>query len=202
MSEDALSSTLSGALVALVTWLDEENVPNAIIGGVGVSLAAQPRFTQDIDAVLWIDSGQWEALIESAVEHGFSLRERDAIAFARRVRVLLLKHEDSGVEIDLSLGALPFERELIDRAEFFVVHAVTVKVATPEDLIVTKAVAQRAKDIVDIETILNVREDLDLSRVRSWVRQFADALETPEIFDTLERLLLRKQKLKRRKPRR
>lgn len=202
MSEDALSSTLSGALVALVTWLDEENVPNAIIGGVGVSLTAQPRFTHDIDAVLWIDSGRWEALIESAVEHGFSLREPDAIAFARRARMLLLKHENSGVEVDLSLGALPFERELIDRAEVFVINAITVKVATPEDLIVTKAVAQRAKDIVDIETILNVREDLDLSRVRSWVRQFADALETPEVFDTLERLLLRKQKLKRRAPRR
>jgi predicted nucleotidyltransferase len=111
--------------------------------------------------------------------------------------VLLLKHENSGVDIDLSFGALPFERELIDRAEFFVVNAVTVKVATPEDLIVTKAVAQRAKDIVDIETILNIREDLDLSRVRSWVRQFADALETPEVFDTVERLLLAKQKLKR-----
>ena len=189
MSEAPLSSTILGALQALVTWLSDEQVPNAIIGAVAVCLAAQPRFTTDIDAVIWIDRDRWKSLIESATDHGFSLRESDPIPFAIKTRVLLLKHESSGVDIDLSFGALPFERELIDRADTVAVRGISVKVATPEDLIITKAVANRPKDIVDIELIVDVRKRLDLRRIRYWVGQFSDELEMPEITENVERVL-------------
>ena len=189
MSESTLSSSILDALEALVKWLEDEQVPNAIIGAVGVCLTAKPRFTTDIDAVIWIDRDRWEALINSAVDRGFSLRESDALAFATRARVLLLTHESSGVDIDLSFGALPFERELIDRANEVAVRGMSVKVATPEDLIITKAVANRPKDIADIELIVDVRKRLDLRRIRYWVVQFADVLEMPEITENVERVL-------------
>jgi predicted nucleotidyltransferase len=89
----------------------------------------------------------------------------------------------------LSFGALPFERELIDRANETDVRGTSVKVATPEDLIITKAVANRPKDIADIELIVDVRKRLDLRRIRYWVVQFADALEMPEIMENVERVL-------------
>lgn len=194
MSESAVSATILGALQALVAWLDDEHIPNAIIGAVGVCLAAQPRLTTDIDLVIWVDRDRWEALIDSAAANGFSLREDqlrdgDPLAFSVRTRVLLLTHEPSGVDIDLSFGALPFERELIDHADAVDVRDFSVKVATPEDLIITKAVASRPKDIADIDLIVSVRKDLDLERIRYWVRQFADVLETPEINENLERAL-------------
>jgi predicted nucleotidyltransferase len=66
---------------------------------------------------------------------------------------------------------------------------VTLRVSTPEDLIIMKAVAHRPRDAVDIETIISVTETLDVARIRDWVRQFADALETPEILSDLNRLL-------------
>lgn len=194
MSESPVSATILGALQALVTWLDDEQIPNAIIGAVGVCLAAQPRLTTDIDAVIWVDRDRWEALIDSAAAKRFSLREDqlrdgDPLAFSVRTRVLLLTHEPSGVDIDLSFGALPFERELIDHADAVAVREFTVKVATPEDLIITKAVASRPKDIADIDLIVSVRKELDWERIRYWVRQFADVLEMPEINERLERAL-------------
>ncbi|HXU35764.1 MAG TPA: nucleotidyl transferase AbiEii/AbiGii toxin family protein [Blastocatellia bacterium] len=194
MSESPVSPTILGALQALVTWLDDEQVPNAIIGAVGVCLAAQPRLTTDIDAVIWIDRDRWESLIDSAAANGFSLREDqlrdgDPLAFSVRTRVLLLTHEPSSVDIDLSFGALPFEQELIDHADAVAVRGFTVKVATPEDLIITKAVASRPKDIADIDLIVSVRKELDWERIRYWVRQFADVLEMPEIVERLERAL-------------
>jgi hypothetical protein len=66
---------------------------------------------------------------------------------------------------------------------------VRVRVPTPEDLIIMKAVAQRPKDLNDIEAILRAHPDLDLDRVMRWTREFAAALETPEILVGLERLL-------------
>lgn len=194
MSELPVSATILGALQALATWLDDEQVPNAIIGAVGVCLAAQPRLTTDIDAVLWIDRDRWEALIESAAGNHFRLREDqfrygDPLTFSVRTRMLLLTHDPSGVDIDLSFGALPFERELIDQATSVAVSDFIVKVATPEDLIITKAVASRPKDIADIDLIVSVRKELDWQRIRYWVRQFADVLEMPEINENLERAL-------------
>lgn len=74
----------------------------------------------------------------------------------------------------------------------------SVRVATPEDLIITKAVANRPKDIADIELILAVHQTLDVSRIRYWVREFAIALEMPEIEDDLERVLKHRTKLSSR----
>ncbi|HLG14236.1 MAG TPA: nucleotidyl transferase AbiEii/AbiGii toxin family protein [Blastocatellia bacterium] len=190
MSEVALPSSIIRALQALEAWLDHERVPNAIIGAVGVSLVAQARTTQDIDGVVWVDSDRWEALMESARQNRFSLRVSDPMAFARISRMLLLEHESSSVKIDLSFGALPFEREMIDRATTVVVGDLSVRVATPEDLIITKAVANRPKDLADVELILNIRQTVDLSRIRYWVREFANVLEMPEIEDNLYRVLV------------
>lgn len=189
MSEESVPSVIIAALQALTDWLAEEEIPNAIIGAVGVSLAARSRITKDIDGVIWVDSDQWEPLLNSAVSHHFKRRIKDPLAFARKARVLLLTHEPTGIEIDLSFGALPFEREMIDRAQTVVIGSLRAQVATPEDLMITKAVASRPKDLADIELILEVHTDLNLERVRHWVHAFATALEMPEIEENLDRIL-------------
>jgi len=105
--------------------------------------------------------------------------------------VLLLRHESSGINFDVSLGALPFELEMIERAATIKVSDFEVNVPTPEDLIITKAVAHRPKDIADIEAILSAHPHLDVQRVRFWVREFAVALERPQLSEGLEALLPR-----------
>lgn len=69
---------------------------------------------------------------------------------------------------------------------------VSIRVASPEDIIVMKAVAGRGRDIVDIENILQACPDLDVERVRRWVREFSAVLEMPKIHDVLEKLLSRR----------
>jgi hypothetical protein len=189
VSEEPFPSVIVAALQALTEWLAKEKIPNAIIGAVGVSLVAQSRITKDIDAVIWVDGDQWENLINSAISHDFNPRIKDPLAFARKARVLLLTHQPTGLEIDLSFGALPFEREMIDRALTVIVGALSVRVATPEDLMITKVVASRPKDLADLELILDVHRDLDLNRVRRWTHEFATVLEMPEIEENLERAL-------------
>jgi hypothetical protein len=195
MSEVGLPSPFIDALKALVDWLEAEQVPHATIGGVAVSLVAQPRATQVIDAVIWLAEDRWKPLLESSHTYGFEPRINDALEFAKRARVFLLKHQTSGVSIDLSCGALDFERETIERAVDIVVGALRLKVATPEDLITMKAVAHRPRDMADIESILDANPTLDLQRVRNWVSQFASVLEAPEILNDLEAILSQRHNL-------
>lgn len=55
--------------------------------------------------------------------------------------------------------------------------------------IIFKAVAHRLKDLIDIQTLVEVYPDLDRSRIERWVRDFADTLESPDLWDDLAPLL-------------
>jgi len=112
------------------------------------------------------DDGDVPRLLLFGRDYGFEPRVADAIDFARVSRVLLLKHEPSGIEIDLSLAGLPFEREVIERAVERSVREVSFRVATPEDIVVMKAIAMRPRDIADIGAILDAGHELDLTRIR------------------------------------
>lgn len=68
---------------------------------------------------------------------------------------------------------------------------------TPEDMVVMKAVAHRARDLGDIEGIVATHPRLDVARIRRLVREFSDVLEAPELLADLERALGRRPRPKR-----
>lgn len=105
---------LRSPLEALMRWFTATGVRAAVIGGVAASLLGKPRLTKDIDAVvLDVDA---ETLLESGAAFGFLPRIADAVDFAHNTRMLLLRYAEGNIDIDLSLGSLPFEYEVIDRS--------------------------------------------------------------------------------------
>src|ERR1044071_1840284 len=175
-------------------WMTRERIAGTIVGAVAVSIRGQPRNTDDVDAVVLGDTTSWERVLESAARYGFVPRIDDVLDFAAHSRVLLLRHEPSGVDVDVSLGALPFEREMIERSTIVKVSGLQLRLSSAEDLVIMKALARRPKDIADIDGILTVNPDLDLAHVRHHLREFSSVLEMPEIYDDFEQLLRRKQK--------
>jgi hypothetical protein len=174
------------ALQRLLARFDDQGI---IIGGVAASLLGKPRLTADVDVVMILSIEDLPLLMAAAAEEGLIPRIADAEAFASHHRVLLLRHEASGINVDISLGVLPFEVEAVERSTIHKVESVAVRLPTPEDLIVFKAVAHRPKDLLDIQAILESHPDLDRERVRYWVGEFAQALEMPEIWDDIAALL-------------
>lgn len=152
----------------------------AVVGGVAASLHGRPRVTKDVDVVVLAEDGTWPHLLELAAKERLVPRIDGALEFARTTRVLLLAHEPSAIEVDVSFGMLPFESELVERAETRMIHSVRFPLATAEDVIVMKALALRARDILDIEGIFEARPELDLTRVRETRAQLSAALETED----------------------
>jgi predicted nucleotidyltransferase len=103
--------------------------------------------------------------------------------------VLLLRHAASGTDIDLSLGILPFEVEMVERSRIVDLGAIQLRLPTPEDLIIMKAVAHRPKDLADIQAIAASHPDLDKARIQFWVEQFGEALDLPDLWKTISRML-------------
>ena len=157
-----------------------------IIGGIAASLLGKPRFTADVDAVFLLELNELPHLLEESAAQGLEARIADVEAFARQNRVLLLRHTASGIDIDISLGILPFETEMVERSQRVTIGSLQLRLPTPEDLIILKAVAHRPKDLLDIEAVIASQPDLDQERIRYWVKQFAEALEMPELWDDLE----------------
>lgn len=87
-----------------------------IIGGIAISLLGQARFTEDLDAMVLLSVGEIPHFLQVAQKEGIEPRILQADEFARHNRVLLLHHTASQTNIDISLGILPFEQEMVARS--------------------------------------------------------------------------------------
>lgn len=111
------------------------------------------------------------------------------IYFGKRRDAAHMHGELTKIEIDLSLGMLPFESELVHRARAVDVGEVRFPLATPKDVIVMKALALRPRDVADIEGIVESNAELDLERVRSTLSQLSAALESDDHLSRLDEIL-------------
>lgn len=175
------------ALQKLLSRFENRGV---IIGGAAISILGKARYTEDIDAIFLLSAKDISRLLEAASEEGIEPRIENAAEFARKSRVVLLRHIVTNTNIDISLGVLPFEQEMVDRSIVYQVDAtLQLRLPTPEDLIILKAVAHRPKDLEDIRILANKYENLDMPRIEKWVKQFADVLEMPSLWDDIAGIL-------------
>ena len=176
-------------LSALQRLMKKSGCKWMIIGGVAASLLGRPRFTADIDIVALIEDKDILNVLKLARRSGFKARIKDAAKFAKRNRVLLLQHKKSNINIDLALGLLPFEKEAIKRSKTRKVNNITLRLPTPEDLIIFKAVAHRPQDIMDIKEIVGNNPGLDVKYIKKITNEFALALSMPEIWTDIKSII-------------
>jgi hypothetical protein len=109
--------------------------------------------------------------------------------FAQAARVLLVRHQPSGIDLDISFASLPFEKQLIGATAWKDVGGVLIPLPAVEDLIIMKAVAHRRRDLEDIEGLVAANPALDTARILRWVGEFAKALAMPGLLSDLEAIL-------------
>ncbi len=183
----------------LLAWWRKTKTKGLVIGGLAVAFRGEPRITRDVDAIIFLNEKRWATFLEKGAEFSFCQRVPNPLEFARHSRILLLHHEPSGIDVDLSLAGVPFEWEALKRAKNVRIGRLSVPVATAEDLIVLKAVAHRHIDWADIEKLLDYCDDLDFAYIRKHVDVLAQMLEMPEIFQDLDQRLREYEKARGRK---
>jgi hypothetical protein len=174
-------------LQKLISRFNQEGV---VIGGIAVSVLGNARFTEDLDAMFLLSTKDIARFLAEAKQEGIEPRIENVAEFAKKSRVLLLRHIASGTDIDVSLGIMPFEQEMVERSsvqEFD--DRLQVRLPTPEDLIIMKAIAHRPKDLEDIRTIVAKYPALDRRRIERWVKDFAELMETPELWGQIKKIL-------------
>jgi hypothetical protein len=101
-----LSKSITGALEDLVPVLDKHRGHSLVIGGIAVIARGVPRVTRDIDVTFSGADVTLRGLMADLERAGIVSRIDDALAFAAESQVLLSRHAETGVDIDVSLAWL------------------------------------------------------------------------------------------------
>lgn len=188
----AAERRFTAAFRAVIAALNEIPAPTMIIGGIAVIASGVPRETIDIDGTVLGRATTIEEVIKTFERHDIRPRIPDALQFARERQVLLLRHDPSGVTVEISFAWLPFEEQALARATEMTLEDVVARVALPEDLIVYKAAAWRDRDRSDIERLLALHwYQVDLQRVRGLVREIGEALDDVGRMDQFDAIVER-----------
>lgn len=132
---------------AALDLLDRSGVRHLVIGGLAVIAVGEPRTTGDVDVVAFIGEDDAERLIARALEADF---EVDSALERRRLRETgTLRFGKSPFQLDVIVASMPFEEAAFERATVRRMFGRTVRIPTPEDLILFKVLAGRDKDVLD-----------------------------------------------------
>jgi len=168
---------LADLLTDLADALARLEVPWYVFGAQAALIWGRPRLTTDVDVTVGAVPGGPSALVAELQSHRFTVRIDATPDFVRRTRVLPLVHGPSGLAADIVLAGPGLEDDFLARAVRVDVGGVSVPVLSPEDLIVTKILAGRPKDLEDIRGVLAERgTQIDLGRVRTVLGMLEQAL--------------------------
>ncbi len=171
--EEAVKKALSKA----VAFLENKGYKYAIIGGIANQWWGRPRFTYAVDIKVIVPDTEY-SMVQNDIRSSFAELERLEIP----ENPLIVNVKVDEIIVDFLLAIPGYDENIVTRAIHCQLDDLKVWICTAEDLIVQKAIAGRARDWEDIEGILIEQGGrLDLPYLESWLKQFAEALEKPEV---------------------
>jgi hypothetical protein len=188
---DLLEDDLIRAVELLADTFTAQSIRYALVGGLATALRGRPRFTQDVDVLLDVPQLALPRLLDELAQLGFVFDK--ATVIREYVREHMTAFRFGSVRIDWLKPILPlYARALVEASSLIWTEGHTIRVATAEGLILTKMVAFRPQDQVDIETLLIAnRDDLDVGLIRQeWSAVTAgEEARTAWLEDALARLV-------------
>jgi hypothetical protein len=178
-------------LRALSRALSDLHVGWYVFGAQAVLHWGRPRFTEDIDVTVQLGPVHTQRLVDQLQRFGFTMRVEGTAAFIAQTRVVPMAFGNSGWALDIVLGGPGLEEDFVRRAvPVEIGPGVVVPIISAEDLIVTKVLAGRPKDLEDVRGVLVAQANrLDLEAVRAILGQLEDALGVSDLVPVLDNLL-------------
>lgn len=157
-----------------------------VFGAQAVIAYGVPRLSADVDVTLALVPDAPERFAREMEAAGFALRVHDP-DFVRRTRVMPFVHLATAMPLDVVLAGSGLEDEFLDRAVATDVGGTVVPLIDRSDLIITKVLAGRPKDLDDAARLWRLhRRELDAERIRRTLRLLEEALAQSDLVSTFE----------------
>lgn len=171
-------------LRAVAAAMGELGVRWYVFGAQAAIIWGSPRLSSDVDVT--VEFLAPEKITDVLRRHGFAIVEDDP-DFISRTRVIPVVHSQSRMPVDVVLAGPGLEDEFFARAIVRKVGGRNIPVMSPEDLVATKILAGRAKDLEDVRAVLHARRtDLDVERIRALLQLLEQALTRGDLLPQFE----------------
>lgn len=151
--------------------LNKTGINYVMIGGLAISSWFAERFTNDLDLTIELDEKLWKNLHQKLYSSkDISIKQTSYYADSPLPHLIRLLYKD--YPIDLLVAKTGLQKEIISRGINTKIFGPNVNLATPEDIIILKLLANRPQDIADINTLLEIFSDLDFLYIEKWAQEW------------------------------
>jgi hypothetical protein len=161
---------LSEKVLLIEEALVRSRIPHAFGGALALAYYATPRATIDIDVNVFVGLARADDVLEALERLGAGPIAPEERARLQRDEQARIPWEETPV--DLFFAYDPFHESCLERRCVLPFGDATIHVLSAEDLVVFKAIFDRAKDWRDIDEVaFAMAGELDGAYVRGWVRR-------------------------------
>lgn len=145
--------------LALLKYLNEEQVEYLVVGGMAVNFHGYHRSTGDLDIWVTVAAENQDRLAAALMRFGFSAPSVAQRPLLEKPKFIRIGQPPLRVEIHSEISGVQFN-ECYARAEICVVRGIEVPMISLRDLRANKAAAGRTKDKADLESLPNGTEQI------------------------------------------
>jgi hypothetical protein len=164
MSEPALSHKV----IAIDKALDQAQIPHAFGGALALAYYAEPRATVDVDVNLFIPPAEHEAVRAALGPLGVDPARASGEEIERDGQGRWWWGRNP---VDLFFAYDPVHDAMASAARTVPFAGTSIRILSPEHLVVCKAMFDRSKDWIDIEQVLAATPDLDSEEIGDWLER-------------------------------
>lgn len=180
------ANPIEAAFHELISLLKIAKTDYLLIGGLAVLASGEPRMTQDIDLILFLDKAYLpEFLKKAGKKFRFNPKSVHYGAKTRGAFTIIFRE----VPVDIIIASTEFEKSALNRKIKTKLFGKAINLPSPEDLILLKLIPGRTKDLADVEAIVARHGgSLDKKYLRSWAEKIGDMAEDMRILRQLKNL--------------
>jgi len=151
-------------------FLNSSGATYVLVGGIPAGILGEPRFTDDVDALVFLPTDDVDTFLRSARRSKAKGLGRNASAKIRKHRFLRLWI--GGDQLDVLVASSLHEFEMMTRRRWVDWGGVSVAIPSPEDMILLKLMSGRVQDWLDAKAIqIRHGSKLDKDYLESWARR-------------------------------
>lgn len=162
---------LHAVLLRLAADLDALRCEWALVGALALAVRVAPRETTDVDVgIAAVDDHAAEKVVLGLHSRGYQDLPDGVLedkVTGRLATMRLVAPDDEATVVDLLFHSSGIEREIVaaaDRIE--IVEGLVVPVVQTGHLLALKVFAARAKDLGDVQAILDISDPIEIDRAR------------------------------------
>lgn len=153
MIEDKFNITLFREFFSIIKFLNEKNIDYAVIGGIALAFYDEPRFTKDIDILVFPENmeqiaGEMKNLGYFQSAPAWTFKETNLTLY----RFMKISHPDEFV-IDFLVANSKEHKKIMKNTILEKSYVGDVKIASNKDLIKLKQARNSDQDKVDIKKL-------------------------------------------------